>query len=166
MRIMCVVVIFHSPATPFDQWWRGGDRELVFYGLSVFVILVTDLLTGVLFGVFLALLNLSANVLRFKSMVMPGGGNNVTVKFMGVAGFTALPTLGSTLEKISPRQSVLIDVTSLLHIDSSCIDIMEQWEKRYKSQGGTVTVNWDDIVIRKKTYVARAMEKNGSGLTV
>merc|ERR1719281_1973854 len=47
---------------PFAKIRKGGDRELVFYGLAVFVILVTDLLTGVLFGVFLALVNLSTNV--------------------------------------------------------------------------------------------------------
>ena len=40
---------------PFDSIRQGGDRELVFYGLAVFVILITDLLTGVLFGVFLAI---------------------------------------------------------------------------------------------------------------
>jgi MFS superfamily sulfate permease-like transporter len=146
---------------PFAKIRRGGDRELIFYSLSVFVIIITDLLTGVLFGVFLALLNLSTNVLRMDSIIVPGAGNTITVKFMGVAAFTALPTLTSTLETIAPKQHVSIDVTSLLHIDASCIDTMEQWEKRYKSTGGTVKVSWPDVELRKKMYVDRAMQENG-----
>merc|ERR1719409_2149248 len=140
---------------PFAKIRKGGDRELVFYGLSVFVILMTDLLTGVLFGVFLALLNLSYNMLRMDSVVRKGAGNTVDVKLMGVSAFTALPTLTATLEKIAPRQIVSIDVTNLLHIDSACIDMIEQWEKRYKSQGGTVAINWKELELRQQMYVER-----------
>merc|ERR1719409_2068065 len=146
---------------PFAKIRKGGDRELVFYGLSVFVIIVTDLLTGVLFGVFLALVNLSTNVLRLDSVVRKGAGNTVDVKLMGVSAFTALPTLTATLEKIAPRQIVSIDVTNLLHIDSACIDMIEQWEKRYKSQGGTVAINWKEIALRKQMYTDRVLEEHG-----
>merc|ERR1719326_1114614 len=84
---------------PFAKIRKGGDRELVFYGLAVFVILITDLLTGVLFGIFLALLNLSTKMLRMDSIIVSESGNAVTVKIIGVAGFTALPTLTSSLEQ-------------------------------------------------------------------
>merc|ERR1719199_1523333 len=60
---------------PFAKIRKGGDRELVFYSLSVFVIIITDLLTGVLFGVFLALLNLSTNVLKLETIIVKGAGN-------------------------------------------------------------------------------------------
>merc|ERR1719409_1968288 len=94
---------------PFAKIRKGGDRELVFYGLSVLMILMTDLLTGVLFGVVLALLNLSYNMLRMDSVIVENGsGDSVTVKLVGVSGFTALPTLTSTLERIAPRQSVFV----------------------------------------------------------
>ena len=141
---------------PFAKIRKGGDRELVFYGLAVFVILVTDLLTGVLFGVFLALVNLSTNVLRMESIIHHRG-NVVTVKLMGVAAFTQLPSLTSTLEKIVPRQSVSVDVSALLHIDSSCVDLMEQWERRYKNQGGSVSVDWKAVELRQKMYVERVL---------
>merc|ERR1719487_2788772 len=99
---------------PFAKIRKGGDRELVFYGLSVFVILMTDLLSGVLFGVLLALLNLAYNMLRMDSVIVENGsGDSVTVKLVGVSGFTALPTLTSTLEQISPRQHVFIDAMGL-----------------------------------------------------
>jgi MFS superfamily sulfate permease-like transporter len=140
---------------PFDSIRQGGDRELVFYGLAVFVILITDLLTGVLFGVFLAIVNLTINVLRMKSTISKGAGNSVTVKLMGVAAFTALPNLTSTLEKVAPRQSVSVDVSGLQHIDASCIAMMEQWEKRYKSQGGTVSLDWKAVEIRKLPGLTR-----------
>ena len=139
---------------PFAKIRKGGDRELVFYGLAVFVILVTDLLTGVLFGVFLALVNLSTNVLRMESIIHHRG-DVVTVKLMGVAAFTALPNLTSTLEKVAPRQSVSVDVSGLQHIDASCIAMMEQWEKRYKSQGGTVSLDWKAVEIRKLPGLTR-----------
>jgi MFS superfamily sulfate permease-like transporter len=145
---------------PFAKIRKGGDRELVFYGLAVFVILITDLLTGVLFGVFLALLNLSTNVLKLETIIVKGAGNAVTVKLLGVAGFTALPTLTPTLEKIPPRQSVFIDASNLMHIEASCIDMIEQWEKRYKAQGGYVVVNWKDMDLRKQTYVARVKDEH------
>jgi MFS superfamily sulfate permease-like transporter len=149
---------------PFAKIRKGGDRELVFYGLAVFVILVTDLLTGVLFGVFLALVNLSTNVLRMESIIHHRG-DVVTVKLMGVAAFTQLPSLTSTLEKIVPRQSVSVDVSALLHIDSSCVDMMEQWEKRYIKQGGSVSVDWKAIELRKQTYVERALVEQGEKLS-
>jgi MFS superfamily sulfate permease-like transporter len=145
---------------PFAKIRKGGDRELVFYGLSVLMILMTDLLTGVLFGVFLALVNLSYKMLRMDSVIVSGAGNSVTVKLMGASGFTALTTLTPTLEGIPPRQDVSIDTTALLHIDASCIDMIEQWERRYTAQGGTVSVKWNELELRKQMYVDRMMEEH------
>ena len=99
--------------------------------------------------------NLTINVLRMKSTISKGAGNSVTVKLMGVAAFTALPNLTSTLEKVAPRQSVSVDVSGLQHIDASCIAMMEQWEKRYKSQGGTVSLDWKAVEIRKLPGLTR-----------
>jgi MFS superfamily sulfate permease-like transporter len=144
---------------PFEKIRKGGDRELVFYGLAVLVILMTDLLTGVLFGVILALANLSYKMLRMGSVVLSGSGNSVTVKLMGISGFTALTTLTPILEGIPPRHDVSIDITSLLHIDASCIGMIEQWERRYTAQGGTVSVSWKELEIRKKLYVDRLIEE-------
>ncbi len=54
-----------------------------------------------------------------------------------------------------------IDTTGLLHIDASCIDMVEQWERRYTAQGGAVSVSWRELELRKKTYVQRMMEIHG-----
>merc|ERR1719456_2068965 len=94
------------------------------------------------------------------SVIVSGAGNSITVKLMGVSGFTALTTLTPTLEGIPPRQDVSIDTTGLLHIDASCIDMIEQWERRYTAQGGTVSVSWKDLELRKKMYVDRMMEEH------
>merc|ERR1719473_929154 len=124
------------------------------------MILMTDLLTGVLFGVFLALVNFSYKMLRMDSVIVSGAGNSVTVKLMGAAGFTALTTLTPTLEGIPPRKDVSIDTTGLLHIDASCIDMIEQWERRYTAQGGSVKVSWKELDLRKQTYVDRMVAEH------
>jgi MFS superfamily sulfate permease-like transporter len=127
------------------QRLRGYGRwPVAIYAATVAGIVCTDLLTGVLTGVFLSAARLMYKVTQLR-VVTASEGNSVRVELIGAATFVRLPKLGRTFESLPTRSEVHLDVQRLAYIDDSCLDLIRSWKEQHEGQGGVVVVDWDEV---------------------
>ncbi|HUQ95031.1 MAG TPA: SulP family inorganic anion transporter [Bryobacteraceae bacterium] len=121
-----------------------GRWPVAVYAATVVAIVCTDLLTGVLTGVFLSAARLVYKVTHLQ-VVTSSEENRVRVNLIGVATFVRLPKLAHALESLPMRSEVHLDVQRLAYIDDSCLDLVRSWTEQYEAQGGVVVVEWDEV---------------------
>jgi MFS superfamily sulfate permease-like transporter len=134
-----------------------GRSEVAIYVGTVGAIVATNLLTGVLVGVGLAIAKLLYTTQYLETRLeQAGGGGTVTynLHFMGIATFVSLPKLATALEDIPPGVEVRVHFESLRHIDHACLNLLESWKKLHEQKGGHVTVDWGKL--KAKSYQIRA----------
>ncbi len=137
-----------------------GKQELAIYFVTLIGVVAIDLLTGVILGFVLATLKL---VYTFSHLEIrrehDGAANRIDLWMTGSATFFSIPQLGKTLER-SPRGSeVHIHVEKLDYIDHACLEMLSSWEKLHQSTGGTLVVEWSELVER---YSRRSEEPGKS----
>ena len=121
-----------------------GRWPVAVYAATVAGIVCTDLLTGVLTGVFLSAARLLYKVTHLR-VVTESEPGRVRVGLTGVATFVRLPKLAHALESLPPRSEVHLDVQRLAYIDDSCLDLIRSWREQYERQGGVVVVEWAEV---------------------
>jgi len=121
-----------------------GRWPVVVYAATVVGIVCTDLLTGVLTGIFLSAARLVYKVTHLRVVTLTEG-DSIRVSLVGIATFVRLPKLAHALESLSPRAEVHLDVERLAYIDDSCLDLIRTWKEQFESQGGVVVVEWTDM---------------------
>ncbi len=140
-----------------DKWknaLKRGAGELIIFSGTVFAIVATDLLKGVVFGFVLALVKLLWTMsllqvhMRDRGDSTEGEHGNFDVFLRGAATFVRLPMLAETLEKVPPERDVHLHVGGLAYIDHACMDLMNDWQTKYEADGGSVHVEWDDARAR------------------
>jgi MFS superfamily sulfate permease-like transporter len=126
-----------------------GKQELAIYFVTLIGVVAIDLLTGVVLGFVLATLKLVYTFSHLEIEVTHDEtANRVDVWMTGSATFFSIPQLSNALEN-SPRGSeVHIHVEKLDHIDHACLEMLSSWEKLHQSTGGSLVVEWSDLVRR------------------
>ena len=121
--------------------------ELAIYLVTMATIVATDLLTGVLAGLALALLRtvLSLAHLDVKVDVTPSG--LAVVHLSGAATFLSLPKLSVALEKIERGREVSIQLDRLLFLDHACLTALEEFTALHERQGGKVLLEREALHI-------------------
>lgn len=138
-----------------------GRSEVMIYVGTMGAIVTTNLLTGVLVGVGLAiwkLLYTTQNLeTHLEQLTEPA---TVTYRFhlMGIATFVSLPKLATALEDVPPGVAVELHFESLRHIDHACLNLLESWVKLHQQLGGQAIVDWDKL--QAKTYHVRHRRKS------
>jgi MFS superfamily sulfate permease-like transporter len=131
-----------------------GKQELAIYLVTVFGVVAIDLLTGVILGFFVATLKL---VYTFSHLEIEREydkeKNRIDVWMKGSATFFAIPKLSETLETSPFGSEVHLHVEKLDYIDHACLEMLSSWEKLHGSTGGTLIVEWTELVER---YARRA----------
>jgi MFS superfamily sulfate permease-like transporter len=121
-----------------------GWGEVAIYLVTVGVIVVDDLLTGVVVGIILALVKLIYTFSHLKTRIeTKDGGKRVSLKLQGAATFIRLPQLAAELERVPQGADFHVDVEQLAYIDHACLDLLMNWSKQHESTGGTTTIDWD-----------------------
>ena len=137
-----------------------GRSEVLIYIGTMGVIVATNLLTGMLVGVGLAIWKLLYTTQNLEThLEQQAGTPTVTYRFhlMGIATFVSLPKLATALEDVPPGVAVEIHFESLRHIDHACLNLLESWTKLHEQKGGRVMVNWEKL--GAKTYQVRHRKK-------
>ncbi len=126
-----------------------GRAELAIYLVTVVGIVATDLLTGVLLGVALAVgkliytfSHLGVDIRRLPS------SNRVDIVLHGSATFLGLPRLAAALESVPPGSNTHVHIEELDYIDHACLDLLSSWERQHCSSGGSLKVEWQNLVAR------------------
>ncbi|MEM7687950.1 MAG: SulP family inorganic anion transporter [Pseudomonadota bacterium] len=126
-----------------------GKQELAIYFATFIGVVAIDLLTGVVMGFVLATLKL---VYTFSHLTIDTThdeeANRIDIWMTGSATFFSIPQLSHTLETTPRGAEVHIHVEQLDYIDHACLEMLSAWEGQHRSTGGTLTVEWNDLVRR------------------
>jgi MFS superfamily sulfate permease-like transporter len=119
-----------------------SKREVAIYAVTVFTIVATSLLDGVLIGLGLAAVNVLYSLLNLQIEVEEDKESRVfTMVLEGSATFVQLPKLAKQLDRIPGNAELHIDTKRVNYMDSACIELIEHWAKRHKSTGGLLCMD-------------------------
>ncbi|MBX9877417.1 MAG: STAS domain-containing protein [Candidatus Obscuribacterales bacterium] len=121
-----------------------GRSELLIFSVTTLAILTTDLLTGVLLGVAMSAAKL-LYVFCKLDIVKTQTNGRITLQLIGAATFLSLPKLSDVLENLPLDTELHVDFSRLAYIDHASLDLLMKWEEQYKSEGGTLTIDWGSL---------------------
>ena len=118
-----------------------GLLPAAIWAVTLVLVVAEDLLTGVLVGIALSLLELipHGRALKLKVDAQPHDSGH-TIALAGAATLVALPKLSDTLEKVPEDMAVRLDVSRLSGVDHSCAELIREWLARRRAGGATVQV--------------------------
>lgn len=124
-----------------------GKSELLIFVVTAVAILITDLFTGVVVGVTMSAAKLLYVFckLDIQKKIVDG---KITLKLVGAATFFSLPKLADALEALPTDTELHVDFSRVTYIDHASLDLLMKWEGQYKSQGGTLTIDWGLVQAR------------------
>ena len=126
-----------------------GRQELAIYFVTLIGVVAIDLLTGVILGFVLATLKLVYTFSHLSIKVTHDAETNRSDVWMtGSATFFSIPQLSGALENAPRGAEVHIHVEKLDYIDHACLEMLASWEKLHHSTGGSLIVEWNELVER------------------
>jgi MFS superfamily sulfate permease-like transporter len=116
-----------------------GPLPAIVWAATLICVVTTDLLTGVLVGIGLSLLELLPHARRLGLDVQQAErGEAQEVALQGSATFLSLPKLSARLEALPAKGLVILNVERLGHIDHTCAEMLREWVTRRRGAGETV----------------------------
>jgi MFS superfamily sulfate permease-like transporter len=129
-------------------WRVGGIGEVVIYAATLFMVVATNLLEGVIVGAILSVIKLLYTFSKLEGYTVPNGESQVDLFLKGSASFLSLPRLVAILEKQPQGRQLHVHLEQLTHIDQACIEHLQNWQSLYKLSGGTATIEWQALTDR------------------
>lgn len=118
---------------------RYGPLPVVVWAATLIMVVATDLLTGVLVGIGLSVLELLPHARRLRLGMEDGSnGDAHEVALRGTATFLTLPKLSAKLESLPVGRLVILNVERLSHIDHTCAEMLREWVDRRRGAGAQV----------------------------
>lgn len=132
------LVQFGHVATLFRNY---GLLPAFVWAATLVMVVATDLLTGVLVGIGLSVLEVVPYVRNLKLRVdTRQDGDEHSVRLDGVASFLSLPKLSEVLERLPHSAPVQLDLTKLKAIDHTTAEMIRDWSRRRTSAGVRVSI--------------------------
>ncbi|PZU57989.1 MAG: SulP family inorganic anion transporter [Sphingobium sp.] len=118
--------------------YYGILPALVWAGTLIMVV-ATDLLTGVLVGVALSMIEMVPHLKRLRLKVEERDeGDAREIALDGAATFIALPSLSARLDAQPAGTKLRLNVERLAHIDHGCAEMVKEWIERRRRSGSVV----------------------------
>jgi MFS superfamily sulfate permease-like transporter len=116
-----------------------GFLPALIWGATLVTVVAKDLLTGVLVGLALSMLELipHAKTLRLK-VDERHGEEESAIALDGAATFVTLPKLTKALDAVPHGRSVTLDVQRLSAIDHTSAEMLNDWLQRRRAAGSRV----------------------------
>jgi MFS superfamily sulfate permease-like transporter len=119
-----------------------GPLPAVIWAATLVMVVATDLLTGVLVGLALSLIEIVPNMRRLKLDVdQTEHDHGHELRLAGVASFVSLPKLSSALDALPVDRRVRMNLAGLRSVDHSCAELLSEWWQRHRSRGGEVEIH-------------------------
>jgi MFS superfamily sulfate permease-like transporter len=100
------------------------------------MVVTTDLLTGVLTGFALSLLELVPHLRNLKLDVQVARTDtHVDLHLRGGATFVTLPRLSKILEGLPSGGHIRLDIGGLAKVDHTCAEVLAEWIQRMRRAG-------------------------------
>ena len=126
-----------------------GRLPVVIWAVTFVLVVATDLLTGVLAGLALSLLELLPYRRNLKLGVNTRADSEVThLELTGAATFLTLPRLNSVLENLPPDRPVRLDLDALRGMDHTTAQALTEWLARRRQGGAPVRVEGPEELTR------------------
>ncbi len=115
-----------------DLFRRYGAMPAAVWAATLVLVVTVDLLTGVLVGLALALVEIVPHLRKRYLLIRscPTGERNVSLKLAGSATFLQLPRLEKELAAVSPDANVRIETRRLAYIDHTTSEMIAEWADR------------------------------------
>jgi MFS superfamily sulfate permease-like transporter len=118
-----------------------GVLPAVIWAATLVIVVAEDLLTGVLVGIALSLIEVIPHVKRLKLGVdHHEADEHAAISLSGTATFVQLPRLSDALDKAPADKPLTIDVRNLAAVDHSCAELFREWLARRRASGASVTL--------------------------
>ncbi|ATY34380.1 SulP family inorganic anion transporter [Sphingomonas psychrotolerans] len=116
-----------------------GVLPALIWAVTLTLVVAEDLLTGVLVGIALSLLELLPHVRRLKLKVdAHDDADGRTISLVGAATFVALPRLSAKLDAVPGGAPVRLDLTRCSAVDHTCAELLRDWSARRRASGSEV----------------------------
>jgi MFS superfamily sulfate permease-like transporter len=123
-----------------------GKTEAAIYFATIAVIVATDLLRGVLFGLLLSVIKLLYIFSHLEVKWEKDSTNDrVILHLKGAATLIRLPLLAAELEKVPAGAELHVHFEELDYIDHACLDLLTNWEKQHEATGGVLEIEWEEL---------------------
>ena len=122
---------------------RHGALPVGIWAATVAMVVGTDLLTGVLVGLGLSLVEIVPHLRKLPLRILqqqtaPG---ETEVQFAGAATFVELPRLHGALEQMPHGSIVRLNMQQLSHMDHTCVELISEWAQRRTELGTRVELD-------------------------
>jgi MFS superfamily sulfate permease-like transporter len=125
---------------------RFGRIPLLIYAATLLTIVAKDLLTGVLMGVGLSVINLLWRATHVNIHLEDGeyeGHKRLVLE--GAATFVRIPKISAALDQVPAGSVVHVDASRLHHVDHACLELLERWVEDHKEQGTKIVLEWEHL---------------------
>lgn len=134
---------------------RHGRGEVVVYTVTVAGVVATDLLKGVALGLVVAAGMLLYRLSHLRVDVEHDTDSiRTTLHVRGAATFLRLPHLTEALAAIPPGRELHIRLDEVNHMDHAAVELLTDWERTHRAQGGDVIVEWSALDLRDRPVTA------------
>ncbi|MCO6441234.1 MAG: SulP family inorganic anion transporter [Nitrococcus mobilis] len=127
------------------RMWRLDRMEFGICIVTLSVIVLTDLLTGIITGVVLSFIKLVRTLSHLEIEVTQTGEKRYEVDLHGAATFVRLPELAETIERLPGDSEIHLHVGGLVHVDRACLEWVQNHEGSHASRGGQLIVDWNEF---------------------
>jgi MFS superfamily sulfate permease-like transporter len=123
-----------------------GRMPIIIYISTLVTIVAVDLLTGILAGLALSLLQ-TLYRLSHLDVHVERDSTTVHVHLSGAATFVRLPRLLASLESLPPSVSdVHIHVHDVAYVDDAVLESLLAWTRQRQISGVQVQLEWDRVI--------------------
>jgi MFS superfamily sulfate permease-like transporter len=143
---------------------KFGRGEVLIYVVTVVTIVATNLLDGVVVGLFLSLMKL---LYAFSHLIIrtEEKDGRIDLHLDGAATLIRLPKLAAALETLPPGSEVHVHIGELDYIDHACLDLLTNWERQHEATGGSLKLEWEaltDKYHQRRTANVRAAQEGAA----
>jgi MFS superfamily sulfate permease-like transporter len=113
-----------------------GVMPALIWAGTLFMVVTTDLLTGVLTGLVLSLLELVPHLRELKLEVkVETKDAHVELQICGRATFVSLPKLTRILDDLPNAARIRLNLAGLAQLDHTCAEVLADWIQRRRKAG-------------------------------
>ncbi|MEH3106252.1 MAG: SulP family inorganic anion transporter [Sphingomonas fennica] len=130
---------------------RYGLLPATIWAGTFLTVVLTDLLTGVLAGIALSMIELVPHIRRLTLKIAErDAGGRHEIALDGAATFLTLPRLSRVLDAVPDGQATRLDLNRLAALDHTSAEMLSEWVARKRSGGSAIEVagapRWQKMV--------------------
>lgn len=132
--ILLVIGVKLAPISLFKKMWQEGYESFVPFTVTVFAIVFTDLLKGVLIGMAVGVFFVIRSNSR-AAMTVVSQDNFYLLRFNKDITFVHKAELKEKLSAIPENSTLIIDGTRALHVDRDTFDTLDDFQEQARFKG-------------------------------